>query len=147
LVLAVVQQRLTTPHRLAAALEGRGHRRRSTLIRETIADAAGGVESLPERDFGRLLANAGLPQPSRQLPVRTTGGRFRLDAFFESAGVGVEIDGAHHRDSQQSDYDLGRQNELVTAGTRLLRFSSYQVRHEPARVAAVLARALVYGPA
>jgi Protein of unknown function (DUF559) len=146
LVLAAVQQRLTTPTRLAAALNGPGHRRRAALIRESIADAAGGVESLPERDFGRLLASAGLPLPTRQQPVRTPAGRFRLDAAFEPWGVAVEIDGAQHRDPQQSDYDLRRQNELMAAGRQLLRFSSYQVRHEPGDVAEVLARTLARRP-
>jgi very-short-patch-repair endonuclease len=74
--------------------------------------------------------------------VRTGAGSFRLDVSFDPWRVDVEIDGAHHRDVGQSARDLRRQNEIVIAGRNLLRFDSYQVRHEASSVAAVLSRAL-----
>jgi very-short-patch-repair endonuclease len=142
IVLATVQQRLTTPARLQNALVARRRAPGIGLVRQSIIDAAGGVESLPERDFVQLLKRAGLPLPAHQTKVRTASGRYRLDASFEPWGVDVEIDGAHHRDVLQSAADLDRQNDLVIEGRRLLRFDSFQVRHESGAVAAVIRRAL-----
>jgi very-short-patch-repair endonuclease len=141
-VLASVQQRLTTPRRLLLALGRRGNLAGCAMVRESILDAAGGLESLPEAEFARLARAANLPEPSRQVPVGTARGRFRLDVVFDPPGVVVEIDGAHHRDPAQSADDMRRQNELVVQGRPILRFSSYEIRHEPSRVAAVLRRAL-----
>ncbi len=143
IILAGVQQRLSTPERLAEALEVRGPVSGVGLVAESIRDAAGGIESLPERDFTRLLSSAGLPQPSRQVRVRAAGRRYRLDVVFEPWGVCVEVDGAHHRDQLQSGSDMTSQNDLVVAGRMLLRFSSYQVRHEAQWVGTVIRRALV----
>jgi very-short-patch-repair endonuclease len=141
-ILAAVQQRITTPARLAESLALRGPIRHARLIRETLADAGGGIQSLPEHDFARLVRDHGLPEPTRQARVRGPRGNYFLDAEFEPWHVCVEVDGAHHRDPRQSEYDLGRQNELVVAGRVVLRFSSYQVRHEQPQVASTLRRAL-----
>ena len=145
IVLAGIQQRVTTADRMADAVGARGRVRHISLVRETILDAGGGIESLPERDFAVLLRRAGLPRPAAQHPLRTPSGRYRLDAYFARWDLVVEIDGAHHRDVRQSSYDLVRQNQLVVDGRRVLRFSSYQVRHEGAEVASVLARAFALG--
>jgi very-short-patch-repair endonuclease len=141
-VLASVQQRLTTPPRLVEALGRRGNVAGVALVRESILDAAGGMESLPEAEFAALVRRERLPEPVRQVRIETAQGRYRLDVSFDPPGVAVEIDGAHHREPEQSEADMRRQNELVISGRPLLRFSSYEVRHEPARVAAVLRRAL-----
>lgn len=120
----------------------RGPVRHARLIRETLADAGGGVQSLPEHDFARLVRDHGLPQPTRQARVRGSRGNYYLDAEFEPWHVCVEVDGAHHRDPRQSEYDLGRQNELVVGGRVVLRSSSYQVRQQQPQVAAMILRGL-----
>src|SRR6266571_5505634 len=141
-VLASVQQRLTTPGRLLQSVEIRGPVHGIGIVAESVADAAGGLDSLPERDFALLLKRAGLPAPDRQVPVMVGSCRYRLDAEFSRWGVCVEIDGAHHRDQLQSSWDMTRQNDLVVTGRHLLRFSSYQVRHESAYVAKMIRQAL-----
>ncbi len=142
-VLAGLQQRLTTASRVRETLASRGPMPRGALIRESLADAEGGIESLPERDFARVLRRARLPAPSLQVAERVAGRKYRLDAVFEPWGIRVEIDGAHHRDLVQSDADLRRQNELAIGGRPLMRFSSYQVRHEPDTVVGAIRRALL----
>ena len=143
IVLAAVQQRLTTPDRLRTTLATRGPVVRCGLVRETILDAEGGIHSVPEHDFTRIVVRRGLPRPSRQAVVRRRNGRFYLDTRFDPWGVAAEVDGARHRDVWQSEADDDRQNELVISGQGLLRFSSYRVRHEPDQVGDVLFRALV----
>jgi hypothetical protein len=142
IVMASVQQRLTTPARLLEALGRRGNLAGTRLVRESVLDAAGGLESVPEAEFALLLKREGIPDPVRQVAVLCPAGRYRLDAVFDPPGVAVEIDGAHHRDPTQSDADLRRQNELLIEGRPLLRFSSFEVRHEPRNVAMVIRRAL-----
>jgi hypothetical protein len=143
IVLASVQQRLTTPARLRETLAARGPVARCGLVRETILDAEGGVHSVPEHDFTRIVVRRGLPRPTRQAVVQRHSGRYYLDARFDPWGVAAEIDGARHRDVWQSEADDDRQNDLVIAGQGLLRFSSYRVRHEPEQVGDVLCRALI----
>jgi hypothetical protein len=143
IVLASVQQRLTTPGRLRETLATRGPVARSGLVKETVLDAEGGVHSAPEHDFTRIVVRRGLPRPTRQAVVRRRNGRYYLDARFDPWGVAAEVDGARHRDVWQSESDDDRQNELVIAGQGLLRFSSYRVRHEPEAVGDVLVRALL----
>lgn len=143
IVLAAVQQRVTTVVRLGDSLAERGPIRHAKVLRECLLDAQGGIDSLPEHDFARLVRDHGLPEPRRQVRVRGLGGSYFLDAEFQPWRVTVEIDGAHHRDAVQSEADLRRQNELVIGGRSVLRFSSYQVRHEPGSVARAVRRALV----
>ena len=82
IILAAVQQRLTTVPLLTSSLHERGPMRHARILRESLLDAAGGIDSLPELDFARLLAIHGLPEPRRQVRVRGPGGGYFLDAEF-----------------------------------------------------------------
>ncbi|MFI0794133.1 hypothetical protein ACH4OY_15825 [Micromonospora rubida] len=55
----------------------------------------------------------------------------------------VEIDGAHHMDVREWAADMRRQNDVWTAGDRILRFPAWLVRARPDEVAATLRRALL----
>jgi hypothetical protein len=134
LVLAAVQQRLTTPPLLWNTLSRRGRCRNRAVIAEAIVDATGGIESLPEGEYNRILAGRRLPAPVRQSPVRRSDGRMYLDNDWPKLGVRAEIHGIPHLRVGQWDQDLFRQNEIAIARGGLLVFSSYAVRHEPARV-------------
>lgn len=146
LVTAVVQQGLTTVALLAEALDVAGPIRHAPLLRATLHDIEGGAQSLAEIDFGKLCRRYELPEPERQV-VRLDGDGHRryLDALLtapDGREVGVEIDGAHHREADQWDRDLDRGNEISIGGTLVLRFSATTVRTQPGRVAAQLRRAL-----
>jgi hypothetical protein len=134
LVLAAVQQRLTTPPTLWDALSRRGPCRNRAIIAESIVDATGGVESLPEGAYNALLTDRGLPVPARQTIVQRVDGRFYLDAEWEEFQARAEIHGAPHFEIGNWDRDLMRQNEITVARGGLLVFSSYAIRHEPRRV-------------
>lgn len=140
IVIAGVQQGLTTPAHLDDALERRGSCRRRSLIVESVLDVGGGVHSLPERGVGDLCHRAGLTI-TRQRQVQTPGGRFYLDAHDEELGLAIEVHGIPHLAVSQWDSDLLRANEIVIAGERLLIFSSYAIRHEPEAVVDQLRRA------
>lgn len=140
LVLAAAQQGLVTPPSLWDALSRRGRCRNRAIIAESILDAAGGVQSLPEHEFGVICRTMGLPEPERQVVLKTTGGRFFLDTDWRGWGVRAEIHGIPHIAVPRWDEDLLRQNEINIAGSGLLVFSSYAIRHLKDRVGQQLLR-------
>lgn len=137
-VLAAVQRRLVTPRALDEALDRRGPCRHHGHLVETIVDAKGGVQSLPEQDFDRIVHFRGLPAPERQQRVRGHDGHYYLDAGWDRFRVGAEVHGAHHADALQWEDDLARANEVALGGRRVVQLTSWSVRHEPYRVADLL---------
>jgi hypothetical protein len=138
-IIAGIQQGLVTTRHLRETLTRRGPCRHRALIVESILDAAGGVQSLPERDFDVIWNAIGLPPPTRQQRVRGPNGRYFLDVT-SALGFSVEIHGIPHLGIAHWDADLARANEIVIGGERLLAFSSYAVRHEASAVADQLLR-------
>ena len=87
-------------------------------------DRAEPAESPMETRLRWTLLQAGLPPPQVQTELRDLDGRFlgRADLYYPQARLVVEYDGAKHRDRLVEDDR--RQNLLVTAGFRLLRFTA-----------------------
>lgn len=124
-----VQRRAVGADDLRRALGRAGPVRHARLLRQVIADIAGGAESFAEIDAVRLARRAGIPRP-RQQSLRVVGGRRRyLDVDFGTWAM--EIDGAAHENSDQFAADLLRHDDLVLAGERILRFAALTVRLQP----------------
>ncbi len=140
IVIAGMQQGLVSARQMHQALDRRGSCRRRGLVRESVLDADGGIQSLPERDFDDIRVLARLPAPTRQRKLQGADGHYYLDVDWERLGLSVEVHGAPHREIGQWDADVQRSNEVVIAGRRLLVFTSYAIRHEPATVSAQLVR-------
>ncbi|MBA4608728.1 MULTISPECIES: hypothetical protein [Aeromicrobium] len=130
LVIAAFQQRLTNVRRMRDALSRRGPCRHRAVIVQSILDAAGGIQSLPERDFEAIRILAGLPRPSRQTRTEGRHRRYYLDVWWEEFRLAVEIHGIPHLAVEQWSDDLHRTNELVIDGRRVLVFSSFAIRHQ-----------------
>lgn len=135
---AAVQQRLTTPGRLAAELASAGRIRHVAIIREVLGDIAGGAHTLAEIDLGKLARRAGLDPPRRQSFRRDPdGGARHLDAEFDlpdGSLLVVEVDGRGHLEVRKWMDDLGRQNEVVIDGRTVLRFASLTIRLDEQQV-------------
>jgi Protein of unknown function (DUF559) len=88
--------------------------------------------------FRPIAAGAGLPTPlSKQ---RVNG--FEVDFFWPSLGLVVETDGLrYHRTASTQTRDARRDRAHALAGMTPLRFTHYEIKHEPARVRAELSRA------
>jgi len=140
IVITGMQQGLVSAQHMHQALARRGTCHRRGLIRESILDASGGIQSLPERDFDEIRARAGLPRPTRQRPVKGPDGRYYLDVAWDELDLAVEVHGAQHQAIGQWDADVRRGNEIAIGGRRLLIFTSYAIRHEPDVVAEQLRR-------
>jgi very-short-patch-repair endonuclease len=145
-VAAAVQQRLTTAARLSELLQDMPRLRRRALVRAVLADVEQGAHAHSELDFLRLLRRTGLPGPDRlQRPCRSNGKRY-VDAWWERQRVGVELDGAHHRDVRTWAEDTMRSNALLVAERHervlLLRFTTGNLRHDRSEVVRQLRAAL-----
>ncbi len=75
-----------------------------------------------------LLLQARLPQPEVQTNLRDRAARFvgRADLYYPAARLVLEYDGGNHRERMVDDNR--RQNLLVNAGYRVLRFTSADIR-------------------
>lgn len=129
-VISAIQQGLVRPTDVLDALTRRGPCRHRALIKESAFDAAGGLASLPERDFSLIWRGLGLPPLAHQRRVRRPGGDAYLDAWCEILGFSVEVHGIPHLKVEHWDADLFRTNDIVISRTDLLAFSSYAVRHQ-----------------
>lgn len=127
-------------HTDAAALSRHGTRRLRSL-----ALLAAGAESPMETRLRWLLIQAGLPHPEVQTNLRDPEQRFvgRADLYYASARLIIEYDGANHRDRLVQDNR--RQNLLINAGFRLLRFTATDVHQHPEVVVAQVRDALREG--
>lgn len=89
-----------------------------------------------------LLISHGLTRPSVQTVLSDETGQFlaRADLYYPSKRLAIEYDGTSHRYSRADDNR--RQNRMLEAGFRLLRFTSGDISRTPASVVAQVERAL-----
>ena len=89
--------------------------------------------------FRPIAESAGLPAPLSKQRVN----RFEVDFFWPDLGLVVETDGLrYHRTPSAQKRDALRDRAHVLAGMTPLRFTHYEIRHEPRRVHADLSGAL-----
>jgi hypothetical protein len=103
-------------------------------LRRVAALAEPAAESPMESRLRMLLVLAGLPRPVAQVSIHDDRGKFvgRPDLYYEIPRLGIEYDGAIHRTSLAEDNR--RQNLLLGAGVRLLRFTAVDVTQRPEAV-------------
>jgi hypothetical protein len=90
-----------------------------------------------ERLFRPLAAAAGLPVPLTKQMVN----RFEVDFFWPDLGLVVETDGwRYHRTPSAQTRDALRSQTHTASGLTPLRFSHWQIKHEPRHVIAILAK-------
>lgn len=70
------------------------------------------------------LLQSGLPKPEVQTRLHDASGRFvgRADLYYPKSRLVIEYDGQNHRDRLPEDNR--RQNAIINAGFRVLRFTS-----------------------
>jgi hypothetical protein len=104
-------------------------------LRRVVDLAEPKTESPMETRLRMLLVIAGLPRPEVQVSIDDDQGRFlgRPDLFYRRQRLAIEYDGGNHRDRMVDDNR--RQNGLVGAGFRLLRFTAADVYGTPDTVA------------
>lgn len=90
------------------------------------------TDSELERVFRRLLRKAGLPQPLTQRRL----GAGQVDFFWPDLGLVVEADSLRHHGTAMAQRDDRRRDRAHTvAGKVTLRFTHFEIFHEPEVVA------------
>jgi very-short-patch-repair endonuclease len=104
-------------------------------VSELIADLSTGAHSDAENLLVSLLAQSGFTGYVVNLPVRLGNAAVRIDVAFPDARIAVEVDGrAFHSSPQRFQSDRTRQNRLVAAGWRVLRFTWEDLTQRPDQV-------------
>lgn len=100
------------------------------------------AESPGETRLRLVLVAGGLPRPEAQIELYDPDGGFvaRTDLGYREQQLGVEYDGAQHRDSLAED--MRRQNAIFALGWGLRRYTGWYVEHRPALIVAQVAHAL-----
>ena len=116
--------------------------RRGAAQMRALALLAAPAESPMETRLRWLLIQAGLPHPQVQANLRDSSARFvgRVDLYYPAARLALEYDGGNHRERMAEDDR--RQNALVNAGFRLLRFTAADIHGRAAIVVAQVRAAL-----
>jgi len=113
------------------------HRRAKGIarLRRVVDLAEPKSESPMETRLRMLLMLAGLPRPEVQVSIYDDEGGVlgRPDLLFRAQRLAIEYDGGNHRERMVDDNR--RQNRLVGAGFRLLRFTASDVYGSPDLVA------------
>ncbi len=139
LVIAVVQQRLSTPLAMLECLERLTKVRHVDAIRDSLVHAAGGADSLSEVDVTRLLRRAGLTSFRRQHVVRTADGPRPYDVVVDLPDgtlLLVEVDGVFHDDPVRRARDLAKDAAATALGHQVLRIPVHLLRPEARRIEA-----------
>jgi len=147
-----LHRRLTHIDRLAARFLQLARRGRNGIaaVRAVLCrvdPALAPAESDLETMLAQVLRRHGLPEPVRQHQVTVNGHAFRIDFCYPEARLAIESDGfAHHGHRQAFERDRFRQNLLVLAGWRVLRFTWRQICTDVTTVARQITAALYQRP-
>jgi very-short-patch-repair endonuclease len=120
---------LVDPEELRAELEARKGQHGVRSLRALLDRATFTLtDSELERRFLPIARRAGLGLPQTQ--VRVNG--FKVDFYWPELGLVVETDGLrYHRTPSQQARDRIRDQAHTAAGLAHLRFTHWQVRHDP----------------
>jgi very-short-patch-repair endonuclease len=129
---------LVDPESLRAAVEDRRGQRGVGPLRKILERGEFVLtDSELERRFLPIARRAGLPKPLTQQHVSG----FRVDFYWPDLRLVVETDGLrYHRTPSQQARDRVRDQAHVAAGLVSLRFTHWQVSHDPAHVQRTLRR-------
>ncbi len=137
-------QRLVTRRQLAALLDRSRRRAGAGALRRALAryDTPALTRSEAERQMLELIRAARLPTPRTNTPVNG----HEVDLLWPEHRLIVEIDGfTFHSTRTAFERDRARDQELQTAGYRVIRITWRQIQEEPEALIATLAAAYKRG--
>jgi hypothetical protein len=137
-----LQAGLVSRDALREWVDRRAGRKGVGAARRVIELAEAASESPMETRLRMLIVMNGLPRPEVQVTVRDESGAFvgRPDLYYPEHRLGLEYDGETHRSSLVEDNR--RQNRLLLADVRLLRFTGADVLRRPDSVVTQVRNAL-----
>lgn len=135
-LIRAVNDRLTTPSRVAAALATAPKLTGRAELRVLLDRLTAGCRSALEIwGHDHVFTGPGMPPFQRQVRVQVGGRTFYLDVYAEPERVNIELDGAAtHGDPRQREIDLRRDALLATIGILVVRFAHRRLVYETAEV-------------
>ncbi len=139
---AALHKRLLKLSQLKVWLESHKRFPGTARLRRAIELAEPATESVMETRLRMLLVLSRLPRPQAQVRLYDDDRQFvgRPNLYYAEQRLAIEYDGSTHRESLTDDNR--RQNRLINAGYRLLRFSAADVLSDPDSVVWMVRRAL-----
>lgn len=139
----LLHSRQATLEHLHGALAGSPGRRGNLQRRRLVLESRDNPWSPAERQAHVLLREAGITGWVGNLKVEISGHTYYLDIGFPVQKLAVEIDGREfHLGEVEFEHDRWRQNDLVNAGWRVLRFTVQMLEELPHLVLGVIREAL-----
>lgn len=133
-----LQRGWLVPDDFAHRLRTRPGQQGNPTLRRLLAQTGDGAAAHSERILHRLLRRAGITQWQANVPIWHEGRLIGVaDVLIRAAGLIIEIDGmAFHTDPERFQRDRSRQNDLIAAGWRILRFTWSDLSERPGYVIA-----------
>lgn len=106
-------------------------------LRALLPQLADGAAAESERRLHRLLRSEGITGWTPNLGIVLDGARFEIDVAFAQLRLAIEVDGRrYHSQDERFQGDRTKQNALVAAGWRVLRFTWADLTERPDQVIA-----------
>jgi very-short-patch-repair endonuclease len=136
---------LVTIKKMRSYAAAHGRAKGVARLRRVVGLAEPKTESAMETRLRMILVLAKLPRPEVQVSIHDDQGRFlgRPDLLYPREQLAIEYDGGSHRDRLVDDNR--RQNRLIAAGYRLLRFTAADVYGRPDAVHTQVRHSLTAG--
>ena len=133
-----LQQRWATERDVRRSISRQLGRTGNAQLRRLLAELEPAAQAESERRLHRLLRGAGVEGWRAQYPVCIGGRTYYLDAALPQHRLAIEVDGRRFHDDSADRFesDRDRQNALIGAGWRVLRFTWAMLVNEPERVIA-----------
>lgn len=139
----LLYSRQATLGHLCEALASSAGRRGNLHRRQLVLESRDNPWSPAERRTHVLLREAGIAGWVGNLKVVINNHTYYIDIGFPAQKLAVEIDGREfHLGEEEFEHDRWRQNDLVNAGWRVLRFTVRMLEETPHLVLAMLREAL-----
>jgi very-short-patch-repair endonuclease len=132
-----VQQGWLSAQDVTRRLQDQPGRWGNRQLRRLLPQFGDGAAAESERRLHRLLRQAGISGWIANMPFVAGGQRFVLDVAFPEARLAIEIDGfRYHSRRDRFQADRAKQNALIKAGWRILRFTWEDLNDRPGYVLA-----------
>jgi very-short-patch-repair endonuclease len=137
------QQGWLSPAAIAGRLDGQPGRWGNRQLRQVLKDWGDRAAAESERRLHRLLRGAAISGWVANLTVVLGGRRFEIDVAFPELRLAIEVDGyAYHSGDERFQRDRTKQNALIAAGWRILRFTWADLTERPDYVLAAIGQLL-----
>ncbi len=139
----VLRTRAATLDQLHAALAVMPCRDGNRERRMLLLDSRDKPWSEAERDLHRILREAGITGWEGNWGFEKLTGTYWIDVAFPGLKLAIEVDGwEFHKTKEAFENDRWRQNDLVLAGWRVLRFTATMIRDCPQLVLCAIQAAI-----